>query len=155
MKTTAEVRLKVLFATDGSACATRALERALSLVAHEGLELVVASVATYLSAQLDAPEAAGASTYAELVELSQQHAREAASQALARVEAAGVSGRIVLGQGDPVEQILKLAHVEAPDLVVVGSHGRAGLKRALLGSVSESILHGWHGAVLVIREAPP
>jgi len=51
--------------------------------------------------------------------------------------------------GDPVEVILREAGTH--DLVVIGSHGRTGLDRVLLGSVSHAVVHGAECPVLVIR----
>jgi len=51
--------------------------------------------------------------------------------------------------GEPVEVILQES--TAHDLVVVGSHGRTGLDRVLLGSVSHAVVHGADCPVLVIR----
>ena len=49
-----------------------------------------------------------------------------------------------LTEGDPVDEILRVAKESESDLIVMGTHGRTGLKRVLLGSVAE----------LVLRQAP-
>ncbi len=55
--------------------------------------------------------------------------------------------------GKPAEEIVRIARDWGADLIVLGSHGRSGLKRALLGSVAEGVLRGAHCAVLVVRPA--
>lgn len=54
--------------------------------------------------------------------------------------------------GDPVEEILDLAADFGADLIVVGSHGRTGIKRLLLGSVSEAVVRRAGCPVIVARK---
>jgi len=53
--------------------------------------------------------------------------------------------------GDPIEKILETAREIDADLIVVGSHGKSGWKRMLLGSVSDGVLHHAHCSVLIAR----
>lgn len=67
---------------------------------------------------------------------------------------AALSGRAVeccLVEGEPVEAICALAREQACDLIIVGSHGRRGLSRALLGSVAERVVRHAPVPVLVVR----
>lgn len=59
--------------------------------------------------------------------------------------------KITVLQGDPAMRVLELAGRRRADLVVVGTHGRKGLKRALLGSVAEAVVRGARVPVLVAR----
>jgi nucleotide-binding universal stress UspA family protein len=71
-----------------------------------------------------------------------------------RIDAAHVpleSVRTSVDFGEPVERILALAQKVAADLIVVGSHGRKGIDRMLLGSVTEHVLRRAHCSVLVTR----
>jgi len=54
-------------------------------------------------------------------------------------------------QGDPRDVVPALAASQKADLVVVGSHGRRGLARAVLGSVAEAIVRGSSVPVVVVR----
>ena len=56
------------------------------------------------------------------------------------VDSAGVTLRTAIDEGDPVVRILDHAVDEAADLIVMGTHGRAGFERLLLGSVAEKVL---------------
>jgi nucleotide-binding universal stress UspA family protein len=64
----------------------------------------------------------------------------------------GVSLRIDIAvrTGDPTETIRAVAAENGAHLVVVGSHGRQGVKRAVLGSVAESVLRTAECPVLVV-----
>jgi hypothetical protein len=53
--------------------------------------------------------------------------------------------------GHPVEEIIKRAEDLEADLIVVGTHGRAGFKRAMIGSVAERIVRHATCPVLVVR----
>jgi nucleotide-binding universal stress UspA family protein len=56
-----------------------------------------------------------------------------------------------LAYGDPAEEITKSACKRNADIIVVGSHGRRGVKRMLLGSVAEKVLHNAPCSVLTIK----
>jgi nucleotide-binding universal stress UspA family protein len=74
-----------------------------------------------------------------------------------RAEIRSVTGdgpKITILQGDPALLILSFARQRRPDLIVVGTHGRTGLKRALLGSVAESVIRSSPVPVLAARGRP-
>jgi universal stress protein A len=60
----------------------------------------------------------------------------------------------VTRQGDVAEQILRLAEQRSCDLIVMGTHGRKGLERALLGSAAEAVMHQALCAVVTVRMDP-
>jgi nucleotide-binding universal stress UspA family protein len=55
--------------------------------------------------------------------------------------------------GDPAEEILRYARREPVELIVVGTHGRSGVSRLLLGSVAERVVRGARCPVLVVPMA--
>jgi nucleotide-binding universal stress UspA family protein len=60
----------------------------------------------------------------------------------------------MVGEGKPGVEIVKLATQERCDVVVISTHGRTGLKRAMLGSVPDYVVHNLEGpAVLLVRPA--
>ena len=65
--------------------------------------------------------------------------------------AAGVHAEFLLWEGDPAEAIAAAASSEHADILVVGSRGRRGAERALLGSVSDELIRIASCPVLVVR----
>ena len=66
-----------------------------------------------------------------------------------------VSADTRLLQGLTAEEIVRVAHDEGFDLIVLGSHGRRGLQRFLLGSVAARVLQLAHCAVLTVKLPRP
>jgi universal stress protein A len=58
-----------------------------------------------------------------------------------------------LVEGPTWDRIVELARSEACDLIVIGTHGRTGLRHAFLGSVAEKVIRHAPCSVLVVREA--
>jgi nucleotide-binding universal stress UspA family protein len=59
---------------------------------------------------------------------------------VASIQAASASARLLEREGEPVTEILATAGAAASDLIVMGTHGRTGLQRLLLGSVAERVI---------------
>jgi len=63
----------------------------------------------------------------------------------------GIEVRHVLLEGSPAEEIIRYATEQAMDLIVMGTHGRTGLERLLMGSVAEQVVRGAPCSVLVAK----
>ena len=61
-------------------------------------------------------------------------------------------GRLIVEPGDARDAILKVASALDPDLIVMGSHGRRGLSRLVLGSVAEHVVRRARCPVLIVRD---
>jgi nucleotide-binding universal stress UspA family protein len=57
-------------------------------------------------------------------------------------------------QGDPITEILQAAEVLGCDLIVMGSHGRTGLRRLMMGSVAEAVCRRAPCPTLIVKDAP-
>jgi nucleotide-binding universal stress UspA family protein len=66
------------------------------------------------------------------------------------VGGSGAQGHLRIGRS--AEEIVALAEELGVGLIVMGSRGLGGLKRALMGSVSDSVVHYAHCSVLVVRK---
>ena len=81
------------------------------------------------------------------------HARDMVEKITQQAESRHFSSEAIVGLGDPAFAILEQAKIIEPDLIMVGSHGRRGLSRFLLGSVSHSLVHQAPAPVLVVRQS--
>ncbi|MFP4590410.1 MAG: universal stress protein [Halobacteriales archaeon] len=80
-----------------------------------------------------------------------EHADELLEGAKERIEAAGATVRTDRRQGRPDRAIIQELEEGDFDLVVLGSHGREGVSRVLLGSVAEKVVRRSPVPVLVVR----
>lgn len=145
--------MKVLLAIDGSEISKEAVVRLPDLVRLDGVEIVLLTVAP----NPVMPDMTGfmAPPYIDYNLLAQQVKAEAEStlaEAAAVLRDRGLHSKVVFVQGDPGSEILEIIRREAVDLVVVGSHGRTGFKKFLLGSVSAKIVNEAPCPVLVIKD---
>ena len=132
----------ILLATDLSPSALDAALYAMELASQLGAELVVASV---IDVVVPVP---GLGPRIDQIRAE----REAAVQALvARARGAGASATYLVWQGDAGPTILSAAEAERADLIVIGTHGREGVSRLLLGSVSDHVVRHARCPVLVVR----
>ncbi|MCI0504809.1 MAG: universal stress protein [Gammaproteobacteria bacterium] len=82
-----------------------------------------------------------------------QEARHAVNRITSFLQREGVAAESQLLDGRSDEKIVEAAVARNADLIVVGSHGRTGLERMLLGSVAERVLNLTTCAVLVVRSS--
>ena len=83
----------------------------------------------------------------------EQEVRKLLDAEVEQVKAAG--GTVVgahFGTGRPDEEIVKLAEEIGAGLIVMGSRGRGGVRRSLMGSVSDSVVRHAHCPVMAVRE---
>jgi len=132
---------RILLATDGSKEAELAATAAAELAKSTASELQVAHVA----AQYPYARAAGE----ELPDVAQQVLDEQVS----RLQQAGVTvAEAHVRVGPPAAVIIALAEHMGAHLIIMGSRGMGGIRRALMGSVSDSVVSHAHCAVMVVRE---
>lgn len=90
--------------------------------------------------------------YVEASEASRRHHAELAQAMAAELSAAGIAATAATPQGDAATEIIAAAAAWDADLIVLGTHGRTGLRRFVLGSVARNVLHHAHTSVLVARD---
>jgi nucleotide-binding universal stress UspA family protein len=127
------------------------LDEALDFATKLGAKVTVLHVVEPPAYQYPRPEAQGLTEPGELdSELSRGAARALGTMADLR-RSRGVSLDTAVRTGVPWEQIGKFAHERCMNLVVIGTHARRGLARALLGSVAENVIRTVDVPVLTIH----
>jgi nucleotide-binding universal stress UspA family protein len=133
----------ILLATDGSKNSEEATEKAIDIATSYGTRISIVSV-------VDVPD----ELYAEAPELVEELVRKA-RRYVDRVEASGAEAGVDtvthVREGECYSVIIGLARDMHADLIVMGSHGRTGIKRLLLGSVAEKVIGHASCPVLIVK----
>ncbi len=150
---------RILLAHDGSPQARAAEDVLAGWPIFDRPPLEVLSVARYHSAMPD-PIAPGAQegsleAYRQALGDTRQRYEEIAHSASERLERLGWQTTWDVRGGDPTHVIVEEAEARGIDLVVMGTHGRTGLNRMVLGSVAHKVLTHAHCSVLVVRGKVP
>jgi len=145
--------MRVVIGVDDSPCSQAALEFVRKVSWPSGTAVTVVS-------SVEMPVSAYATDYAPvnmelgacLDELTKCH-QQMVSRDEKVLRSAGLLVASCVLQGDPRETLIEVARTERADLVVVGSHGRTGLDRLLMGSVASHVVTHAPCSVLVVKEA--
>jgi nucleotide-binding universal stress UspA family protein len=134
---------KILIATDGSRYSDLATDKAIDFAASYGGSVSAVSV-------VDVP----AEFYAEapnVVEKLIGNAKVFVASVKEKAEKRVVPASTFVGEGDAYAVIARISHEENVDMIVMGSHGKTGLKRLLMGSVTEKVIGHSPCPVLVVK----
>jgi nucleotide-binding universal stress UspA family protein len=137
--------MAVLVPFDDSAPARAALELALKDSPDD--EVLVLHVVDPVRALVSH----GASDLDEAMDAAQAEANRLLDEAAAIAESRGVAADTEVAFGDPAPTIVEYAELTAVERVVIGSHSRSGVARALLGSVAERVVRRSPVPVTVAR----
>jgi nucleotide-binding universal stress UspA family protein len=133
----------VLCATDFSTASEAAVQVARSIAREHGAKLIVAFVipidVVVDGSLISAP--------------APQSYRDALESVRTRLEGPDLKHpvEVRLGEGDIASELRRLSDAAGVDLVVIGTHGRSGLRRFLMGSVAESVLRSSRSPVLAVK----
>lgn len=134
---------KILLATDGSENTTQATQAAVNIVRRRGSEIHL----IHVWHDVHTPHA-----HAFVKSELRRQGREILDKEVKRIqEQGGTVTRSHLREGRTFEEVIELGDELEADLLVVGSRGHRGLRRMLVGSHSEDIVHHAHRPVLVVR----
>ncbi len=145
---------KILIPTDGSALSGQAANAGISFARSVGAEVVALHVGQPFAATIgfDGMAAAYAITDEDYEKASAEQAKKYLKAITDRAETAGVKvSQESVVNFNVADGIVDAAQTYACDLIFMGSHGRSGLSRLLLGSVTAKVLSLAHVAVLVYR----
>jgi nucleotide-binding universal stress UspA family protein len=142
----------ILFATDFSSASEQALGYALGIARRYDAKMLLAHVIRPDVYQLVPPEA---------LTVTAEHARRFAEQQMSRLLVSGrlrgIPHQVLLGTGELWPVLSEFLEKHEVDLIVVGTHGRTGVRKLLLGSVAEEIFRLAPCPVLTVgpHAAPP
>ncbi len=140
----------IVVATDGSKYSASAASSAIGLAKRNGADLTVISV---VPAELLTPMDLDL-TMTQRENIAEQEMKEAEKSAKAVKDAAqkeGISVKAFVLSGKPSDAIIQTAREKRAGLIVVGSHGRTGVERLLMGSVAERVIVLSECPVLVVK----
>lgn len=147
---------RVVLAWDGSDCARVAADVLSTWPIFAGLPVRVVSVVDNKLPWWTGFPAVGTAELAPIFVEAAQASRRAhetrADRLVKELAGAGLDATAQVAEGDPATQIMAAAAESQADLVVLGTHGRTGLARLLLGSVARNVVNHATASVLVVRE---
>ena len=144
---TNEFYRNIEIATDGSENSHRAISYGIEIAKLSGATvhaLYVVDTSSFSSIPMDAG-------WEEMYEILRKEGEKAIFKVKERGEVAGVKVREVLSEGHPSTEIINFAEKNDIDLIVMGTLGKTGLDRFLLGSVAEKVVRNSKVPVLVVR----
>ena len=148
---------RIVLAWDGSPSATRAADVVATWPMFTAADVQVVTVAhAGVPWWTGFPEPGSAEImpmYVEATEAARMEHEALAGQMAAHLQSAGVTAVPELREGDAATEILTAASASNADLIVIGTHGRTGLSRLILGSVARNVLQHARCSVLVVRGA--
>ena len=147
----------ILVALDGSTVAEEVLPHVVSLAAKYGSDITLVraytpSAALYASAAASSMPGTGPAIDPSLeIELERGEADTYLSIVADRLVKEGFSVRTDRLSDSPAEAIIEAARVSDADLIAMTTHGRTGIRRVLMGSVADHVVHNAHCPVLLVR----
>jgi nucleotide-binding universal stress UspA family protein len=136
---------KILYATDGSDNARRALDVVADLSRRYGAAVIV------LTAFEPMPRDLGSPYFQDLMNRRTAEAQALAREATSALEELGLANSVEILEGPPAQAILEVARTQHCELIVMGSRGLGRLGSALLGSVSLRVVQEAPCPVLIVR----
>jgi nucleotide-binding universal stress UspA family protein len=139
---------KILVPLDGSALAERAVNHSVEIARGTGAEIILLRV---VQGPLSMVPEAGLSEELKSVQEVATHAAAYLSVIASRLSKEGVKVRTQVLEGAADGAILGFAHDENVDILVMSTHGRTGLSKALMGSVAEKVMLTTKRPVLLVK----
>jgi nucleotide-binding universal stress UspA family protein len=141
---------RIVVPTDFSSCSEEAWALAQRLARALDAELVLVHVLVEAPLYDETPFNIG--HVRTVCESARRWAEESLGQWASKAKIDGLNARVVLRTGAAYQEIVDLATDERADLIVIGTHGRGGIDRSLLGSVSDRVIRTAPCLVLSVRE---
>jgi nucleotide-binding universal stress UspA family protein len=139
---------RILLATDFSPQARVALDYAAELSAR--LQVPLLMVAAFQIPIYPLPEGVMIRTTETIADLLAHTTADLARAKAVAVELGAHAVETLVIEGSPAAEIVRIAAEHQSDLIVLGSHGRGGISRAILGSVADKVMRTAHCPVLIV-----
>lgn len=139
----------ILVPTDFGEASEAAVEYALELAKALGSEIVL--MHAFEIPAVGFPDGALVAT-ADMTNRVLEGAQVGLDRQVSQYEGRGVEMRTVIKQGDAWRSVIAAGEELGADLIIMGTHGRRGLPRALLGSVAEKVVRTAHCPVLTVHK---
>jgi nucleotide-binding universal stress UspA family protein len=141
---------RILAAVDGSPASNKGLREALRLAKREGARLCLVHVVNefYAFAGMDGPAPV------DLVPALREGGKKILANARRMAERAGIKPTLAMREtigGPAADAIVREARKQGADLIVLGTHGRRGVRRLVLGSDAEQVVRTSRVPVLLVR----
>ena len=140
---------RIVVAVDDSDPSDAALDAAMDLADPGTTTMVLVHVVNVRETYALAASQRYAATAA--IEEERQAAEALLATAAERVRARGITAVTTVLEGEPAESLLEVARAQQADLVAIGTHGRRGIRRLLIGSVAEGVVRACPVPTLVVR----
>jgi nucleotide-binding universal stress UspA family protein len=157
----------ILVATDFSDTAAAALAQGVALASATGAKLTLLHVIyaekinetllgldamEYLTRVMSTPTEQAPYSPTLGIERLRDAAKEKLAEAVANVAGPRLAIETAIAEGRPSEEVLAFANTEGVDLIVLGTHGRGAIGKALLGSVADHVIRQAECPVMVVRK---
>ena len=144
--------MKILVAVDDSPHSERAVRFVARMRWPAGSRVIVVNVMTPVLTPPVVGGESGVPLTIEVTEQQRQQARKLTSRSEAALRESGIAAESRVPTGDPRDALMRLVTDERADLLVMGSHGRTGFAKLMLGSVSSHAVTHAQCSVLVVKE---
>ena len=140
---------RILHPTDFSSASRSAFAKAIELAKKNRSELVITHVLAPIVPSVDGymtPQ-----MYEEIEASARQYGKKQLGALVAKARKAGVRARGLLLDGLVHDRIVRAARAQRAEMIVIGTHGRTGLARFVLGSVASRVVSHATCPVLTVR----
>jgi len=141
---------RILVPVDGSMTSERALDEVIKFAQHQHAQVEL----THVLEDVGYADDENYINYVELVDSMKLNGERILAQAQHKLNQAGLSVRCTLleAHGERIANVISTAAKDqSADLIIIGTHGRTGFNRMLMGSVAEGVVRTAHIPILLIR----
>jgi nucleotide-binding universal stress UspA family protein len=139
---------KIIVPLDGSKLSERALNQAETFAKALQAEVILIRV---IENPLASTPEAGPAVEKMVAGETMDQASSYLNGIVSSLKEKGIKGRAIVEEGPPYSAILKVAHKEDVDLIVMSTHGRTGMSKVVLGSVAEKVLYATKRPVTLVK----